>query len=133
MWWLTLLLLIPPTLPLEVKPLSLPSFPDEETTFQPSTEVSFHKREKSRFFWDICRTLKLPLIILQGAPPFRPECGCPVLELTSETGNTLRSVLSQNASPSKQGTQHEFEIKGGEGESVAGQQVSESEFNLQRV
>ena len=71
---------------------------------------------------DIRCTLKPPLIILQGAPAFRPECGCPVLELTSETGNTLRSVLSQIASQSKQETQHELEIE-----------LGESGFNPQRV
>ena len=43
------------------------------------------------------------------------------MELTSETGNTLRSVLSQIASQSKQETQHELEIQGGEGESVVSQ------------
>ena len=49
--------------------------------------------KRSKFVWDICCTLDLPLIISQGAQAFRPECGCPVLELTSETANTLRSAL----------------------------------------
>ena len=49
--------------------------------------------KRSKFVWDTCCTLDLSLIIPQGAQAFRPECGCPVLELTSETANTLRSAL----------------------------------------
>ena len=50
---LLLLLLLPPTLPLEVKPLSLPSFPDEETTYQPSTEVMHPFKKFLHSMWSL--------------------------------------------------------------------------------
>ena len=49
-----------------------------------------------------------------------------MLELTSETGNTLRSVTSEIVSQSKQGTKHKLEIKGWGGESKTVQPVSQS-------